>query len=68
MNQVDCLHKVPHDPAFKANLGWASGEPTTTMCPQSIAKMVYNSNNYGLWYLYVLKSNLLLGFINQTYN
>ena len=30
---------------------WLVTEVTTMCGPGSIAKLVYNSNNYGLWYL-----------------
>ena len=26
--------------------------PHTRWCPSSLAKLVYNSNNYGLWWIY----------------
>ena len=33
--------------------------------PQTIAKLVYNSNNYGLWMFMVPITIVFMGFINQ---
>ena len=38
---------------------------TTKWGPQTIAKLVYNSNNYGLWGTY---NELVIGACKPTYN